>query len=59
VPEEETPASAEAAVASPDAVAGSGSGVEPVKRIVPLGSGLVLIGLGFGLAFLGLRLRRG
>ncbi|GAA0668771.1 hypothetical protein GCM10009535_55820 [Streptomyces thermocarboxydovorans] len=59
VPETEATASGETAVASPDAVAGPGSGVEPVKRIVPLGSGLVLIGLGLGLAFLGLRLRRG
>ncbi|MGW1722541.1 hypothetical protein ACWCQK_06315 [Streptomyces sp. NPDC002306] len=35
------------------------SSAEPVLQILPLGSGLVLIGLGFGLAFLGLRLRRG
>ncbi|MER5749322.1 hypothetical protein [Streptomyces sp. NPDC002088] len=32
---------------------------EPELQILPLGSGLVLIGLGFGLAFVGLRLRRG
>ncbi|AIR99473.1 hypothetical protein [Streptomyces glaucescens] len=32
---------------------------EPVLRILPLGSGMVLIGLGFALAFLGLRVRRG
>ncbi|WP_461073382.1 hypothetical protein [Streptomyces pseudoechinosporeus] len=32
---------------------------EPVLRVLPLGSGLVLIGLGLGLAFLGLRVRRG
>ncbi|MFF4256292.1 hypothetical protein ACFY1L_34325 [Streptomyces sp. NPDC001663] len=32
---------------------------EPVLRILPLGGGLVLIGLGLGLAFVGLRLRRG
>ncbi|MGW0879201.1 hypothetical protein [Streptomyces sp. NPDC002671] len=31
---------------------------EPVLRILPLGSGLVLIGLGLGLTFLGLRIRR-
>ena len=31
---------------------------EPVLRILPLGSGLVLIGLGLGFAFIGLRLRR-
>ncbi|MGW0757000.1 hypothetical protein ACWD1Y_11015 [Streptomyces sp. NPDC002814] len=35
------------------------SPAEPVLRIMPLGSGLVLIGLGLGLAFLGLRMRRG
>ncbi|MFJ1605358.1 hypothetical protein ACIOHS_18610 [Streptomyces sp. NPDC088253] len=32
---------------------------EPVLRILPLGGGLILIGLGLGLAFLALRLRRG
>ncbi|MGW0469965.1 hypothetical protein [Streptomyces coeruleorubidus] len=32
--------------------------VGPVLRILPLGSGLVLIGLGLGLAFFALRLRR-
>ncbi|MGW3107461.1 hypothetical protein [Streptomyces sp. NPDC001100] len=31
---------------------------EPVLRILPLGSGLILIGLGLGLAFIGLRVRR-
>ncbi|WAU78628.1 hypothetical protein O1Q96_01980 [Streptomyces sp. Qhu-G9] len=31
---------------------------EPVLRVLPLGSGLVLIGLGLGLAFLALRTRR-
>lgn len=31
---------------------------EPVLRILPLGSGLILIGLGLGLAFLALRVRR-
>ncbi|MFJ4469946.1 hypothetical protein ACIP2X_21090 [Streptomyces sp. NPDC089424] len=30
----------------------------PVLRILPLGSGLVLIGLGLGLAFVALRVRR-
>jgi hypothetical protein len=34
-------------------------GTEPVLQILPLGSGLVLIGLGLGLAFVALRLRRG
>ncbi|MEU0771129.1 hypothetical protein [Streptomyces albogriseolus] len=42
--------------AEPDTVAGTA--VEPVLRILPLGSGLVLIGLGFALAFLGLRMRQ-
>ncbi|MGY4923831.1 hypothetical protein [Streptomyces sp. 900105755] len=32
---------------------------EPVLQVLPLGSGLVLIGLGLGLAFVGLRVRRG
>ncbi|MFJ3231431.1 hypothetical protein [Streptomyces sp. NPDC086787] len=32
---------------------------EPVLQILPLGSGLVLIGLGLGLAFVALRVRRG
>ncbi|MGW7264312.1 hypothetical protein [Streptomyces sp. NPDC054842] len=32
---------------------------EPVLRILPLGSGLILIGCGLGLAFLALRTRRG
>ncbi|OLZ63638.1 hypothetical protein AV521_38265 [Streptomyces sp. IMTB 2501] len=32
---------------------------EPVLQILPLGSGLVLIGLGLALAFLGLKLRKG
>ncbi|MFI9828263.1 hypothetical protein ACIHIX_11290 [Streptomyces sp. NPDC051913] len=32
---------------------------EPVLRVLPLGSGLVLIGLGLALALLGMRLRRG
>ncbi|WP_328495313.1 hypothetical protein OHS59_23175 [Streptomyces sp. NBC_00414] len=31
---------------------------EPVLKVLPLGSGLVLIGLGLGLAFLALRARR-
>ncbi len=40
------------AVAQPDAIEG------PVLRALPLGSGLILIGLGLGLAFLALRFRR-
>ncbi|MCX4576304.1 hypothetical protein OHB41_24630 [Streptomyces sp. NBC_01571] len=31
----------------------------PTLRILPLGGGLILIGLGLGMAFLALRLRRG
>ncbi|MFI9821042.1 hypothetical protein ACIHFC_11310 [Streptomyces sp. NPDC052013] len=55
------PASDGTAPVSPaaDGVAGPEQSAEPVLRILPLGSGLVLIGLGCGLAFLGLRLRRG
>ncbi|MEU9349933.1 hypothetical protein AB0D65_02675 [Streptomyces griseoloalbus] len=44
---------------APDAVAGAQPAVEPVLRILPLGSGLVLIGLGLGLAFVALRMRQG
>lgn len=45
-----------------DAEQAAGSHVhasEPVLRVLPLGSGLVLIGLGLGLAFVALRVRRG
>ena len=35
------------------------SSAEPMLRILPLGSGLILIGLGLGLAFIALRVRRG
>ncbi|WSM41065.1 hypothetical protein OIE80_17175 [Streptomyces cellulosae] len=42
--------------AEPDAVAGTA--VQPMLRILPLGSGLILMGLGFALAFLGLRMRQ-
>ncbi|WP_254646479.1 hypothetical protein [Streptomyces sp. GbtcB6] len=38
---------------------GQDDDTEPMLHILPLGSGLVLIGLGLGLAFLGLRIRRG
>jgi hypothetical protein len=48
--------SATSRAAEPDAVASS---TEPVLRILPLGSGLMLIGLGFGLAFVALRMRQG
>jgi hypothetical protein len=37
---------------------GPASAPEPVLEILPLGSGLILIGLGLGMAFLALRLRR-
>ncbi|MEV5440095.1 hypothetical protein AB0K80_29430 [Streptomyces sp. NPDC052682] len=37
----------------------AGQATEPVLRLLPLGSGLVLIGLGLALAFAALRLRRG
>ncbi|SNX62545.1 hypothetical protein SAMN06272735_4329 [Streptomyces sp. TLI_55] len=45
--------------ASRQAVSQEGPSTEPVLRILPLGSGLVLIGLGLALALLGVRLRRG
>ncbi|MFD8423552.1 hypothetical protein [Streptomyces sp. NPDC059466] len=31
----------------------------PTLRILPLGGGLILVGLGLGMAFVALRLRRG
>ncbi|WP_217140414.1 hypothetical protein [Streptomyces sp. AC627_RSS907] len=36
----------------------AGESTEPLLRVLPLGGGLVLIGLGLALAFVGLRLRR-
>ncbi|MEU3253049.1 hypothetical protein [Streptomyces sp. NPDC006997] len=58
------PADAQTAGSAPSVPAGepvrqAGGGAEPVLRILPLGGGLVLIGLGLGLAFVGLRVRRG
>ncbi|MFJ5774832.1 hypothetical protein [Streptomyces sp. NPDC093094] len=44
---------------SPRAVAPqAGTPAEPMLHVLPLGSGLMLVGLGLALAFLGLRLRR-
>jgi hypothetical protein len=37
---------------------GPGAPPEPALELLPLGSGLILIGLGLGLAFLALRARR-
>jgi len=48
--------SATSRAAEPDTAASS---TEPVLRVLPLGSGLMLIGLGFGLAFVALRMRQG
>ncbi|MFJ8081711.1 hypothetical protein ACIQ6Y_13970 [Streptomyces sp. NPDC096205] len=46
--------------ASPRPVAPqAGTPAEPMLHVLPLGSGMVLIGLGLALAFVGLRLRRG
>ncbi|MER6525510.1 hypothetical protein [Streptomyces sp. NPDC001508] len=41
-----------------DAAHGRANASEPTLRLLPLGSGLVLIGLGLALAFVALRLRR-
>ncbi|MFC9844135.1 hypothetical protein ACFWFF_08940 [Streptomyces sp. NPDC060223] len=49
----------EAAVPVRQSVGRPGRAPEPVFPIVPLGSGLILIGLGLGLAFFALRVRRG
>ncbi|WP_326721897.1 hypothetical protein OHT59_23105 [Streptomyces sp. NBC_00243] len=51
--------SPDAAIPVRQSVVRPGTDPEPVLRIVPLGSGLILIGLGLGLAFLALRVRRG
>lgn len=51
-------ASRHAAVPAEQHVVRPGTASEPVLRILPLGSGLILIGLGLGLAFFALRLRR-
>ncbi|MET7938693.1 hypothetical protein [Streptomyces sp. NPDC005302] len=40
-------------------VVGPRSSTEPVWQVLPLGGGLILVGLGLGLAFVGLRVRRG
>ncbi|MER6344896.1 hypothetical protein ACWC10_12420 [Streptomyces sp. NPDC001595] len=55
---EETPAYEATAVPPEAAVVDGERAGEPVLRILPLGSGMVLIGLGLGLAFVGLRVRR-
>ncbi|MFD7792184.1 hypothetical protein [Streptomyces sp. NPDC059759] len=47
------PAPVQQSVVSP------GSTTEPVWQVLPLGGGLILVGLGLGLAFVGLRVRRG
>ncbi|MFF3612512.1 hypothetical protein [Streptomyces sp. NPDC002580] len=39
-------------------VVGPGSPPEPVLELLPLGTGLILIGVGLGLAFVALRVRR-
>ncbi|MFE9766881.1 hypothetical protein ACFYPC_20570 [Streptomyces sp. NPDC005808] len=49
----------EAAIPVRQNVGRPGRTPEPVLQIVPLGSGLILIGLGLGLAFFALRVRRG
>ncbi|MFE9608128.1 hypothetical protein [Streptomyces sp. NPDC006012] len=55
------PSATPSADAANPGIAGDGgeSATEPAMRLLPLGSGLILIGLGLGLAFLGLRVRRG
>ncbi|MER6919253.1 hypothetical protein [Streptomyces spiralis] len=67
IPTTAAPESSEAAAqppsGSPDAPAApavteSVPAAEPARRLLPLGSGLVLIGLGLGTAFIALRLPR-
>ncbi|KAF3463147.1 hypothetical protein [Streptomyces sp. Tu 3180] len=43
---------------APDSVTSAERPMEPALRILPLGGGLVLIGLGLGLAFVALRMRQ-
>ncbi|MGW3678008.1 hypothetical protein [Streptomyces prasinus] len=60
-PSQEAAATADSEVSrrpTADTVTGTGRAAGPVLRILPLGSGLVLMGFGLGLAFVGLRLRR-
>lgn len=67
-PDAEVPDTSEASIApqpSPhdaipaeQSVVRSGPDPQPVLEILPLGSGLILIGLGLGLAFVALRVRR-
>ncbi|MET9900109.1 hypothetical protein [Streptomyces sp. NPDC006446] len=47
------------AVPVQQSVVGPASPPEPVLEILPLGTGLILIGLGLGMAFVALRVRRG
>ncbi|UXX94455.1 hypothetical protein N7U49_24630 [Streptomyces sp. AD2-2] len=54
---EPTPASSPLQPAQQTVTRATGA-AEPVLRILPLGSGLILIGLGLGLAFIALRVRR-
>ncbi|MET7850021.1 hypothetical protein AB0D78_15115 [Streptomyces avermitilis] len=49
-----------AAATAPQSVVRPGERTpEPVFQVLPLGSGLILMGLGLGLAFFALRVRRG
>jgi predicted lipid-binding transport protein (Tim44 family) len=53
------PTTAAAPRPEPTTAARTEGAAGPVLKVLPLGSGLVLVGLGLALAFVGLRLRRG
>ncbi|MET7913148.1 hypothetical protein ACFYS7_09000 [Streptomyces avermitilis] len=54
------PPSQHAAATAPQSVVRPGERTpKPVLQVLPLGSGLILMGLGLGLAFVALRVRRG
>jgi hypothetical protein len=48
----------DAALPRPAVPSGTGTAEEPVLQVLTLGSGLILTGVGLGLAFVGLRIRR-
>jgi hypothetical protein len=54
----DVPGDAEGAASSPSR-RDAERAAEPRLEIMPLGSGLILVGLGLGLAFVALRVRRG
>ncbi|MFI6933684.1 hypothetical protein [Streptomyces sp. NPDC050287] len=58
VPEEPRPTAPVTSAPPQEATRSAGRSAEPRLEVLPLGGGLILVGLGLGLAFLALRLRR-